>query len=160
MATHSSILAWKNARGAHFNFSYCTVHVCFSFKSSSSLLIFSCNFLVCVSILFLRSCIIITIITLNSFSGRLLSILPSGCCALLLSSKTLPTPVWCPCQWGDFPRNRNLSCFTVPSLKYRPHLESFSFLILPSYVEIFLSFQSSEVFYQHLIAVLCYLFHL
>ena len=44
---------------------------CLFFSSSRSLLNISCIFLICASTLFLRSWIIFTIITLNSFSGRL-----------------------------------------------------------------------------------------
>ena len=51
-------------------FSYCIVHLFLSFKSHCFLNI-SCIILICVSILFLRSWIIFTIITINYFSGRL-----------------------------------------------------------------------------------------
>ena len=50
-----------------FNFTYCVVHHCLLFSSSMSLLNLSYIF----SILFPRLWIIFTIITLNSFSGRL-----------------------------------------------------------------------------------------
>ena len=47
------------------------IFICLFFKSSSSLLNISHNSRISASILFLRSWIILTIITLNSFSGRL-----------------------------------------------------------------------------------------
>ena len=53
-----------------FHFSYCIVHLCLFFSSSRSLFHISC-ISICASLLFLRSWIIFTIITLNSFLGRL-----------------------------------------------------------------------------------------
>ena len=47
------------------------ISVCLFFSSSRSLLNISCIFSFCASILFQRFCILFTIITLNSFSGRL-----------------------------------------------------------------------------------------
>ena len=55
---------------AFINFSYCLISVCLFFNSYRSLLTITCVILICASILFLRSCIIFTIITLNTFSGR------------------------------------------------------------------------------------------
>ena len=54
-----------------FHFSYCIVHHCLFFSSSRSLLNISCIFSICASILFPRYQVIFTIISLNSFSGRL-----------------------------------------------------------------------------------------
>ena len=56
------------------------------FKASSSLLNISCNFLVCASILFMRTWIIFTIFTLNSFSGRLSISTSLSCSSGVLSS--------------------------------------------------------------------------
>ena len=54
-----------------FHFSYCVAHHCLFFNSSRSLLNISCIFLIHDSTLFLRSWIIFTNITLNSFSSTL-----------------------------------------------------------------------------------------
>ena len=62
-----SIDSFKNI----FHFRHCIVHLCLFFSSSRSLLNISLIFLILAPILFLRSWIIFTIITLNSFSGRL-----------------------------------------------------------------------------------------
>ena len=61
-----------------FHFGYCSSLIFFKF--SSSLLNIYFIFSVCAFILFLRSSIIFTIITLNSFSGRL-SVFPSLSCS-------------------------------------------------------------------------------
>ena len=81
--------------------------VCLLFKSSGSLLNISYNFSICVSILFQISCIIITIIILNSFSGKLLifssfswSFVFLSCSfvwKLFLCSIILSTFLWLPC---------------------------------------------------------------
>ena len=63
------------------NFSYCLI--CLFFNSYRSLLTITCVILICASILFLRSCIIFTIITLNTFSGRLP--ISTSCCSGILS---------------------------------------------------------------------------
>ena len=75
-----------------FHSMYRIVRVCFVlfllfYKSSSSLLNISCNFSVCVLILFPRSQITFTIITLNCFSGGFLF------CTSFISS----------CQFLSFP---------------------------------------------------------
>ena len=54
-----------------FLFQLLFISVCLFFSSSRSLLNISCIFCICASILFLRSWLIFTIITLNSFLGRL-----------------------------------------------------------------------------------------
>ena len=86
--------------------------------------------------------------------------------AATLSSEALKLtfcPGRSPCQWGGFPWCRNLSSFTPPSqgLKSWPNsfLSFFSFF-LPSYMEIFLIFQQSEVFCQHSVDILLELFHM
>ena len=75
------------------------------FKSSSSLLNISFIFSVCISILFLRSWIIFTIIILNSFSGRL-SISTSLSCSsgvyLLSLSRTYAIQNICHLILSDF----------------------------------------------------------
>ena len=68
---------------AFINFSYCLISVCLFFNSYRSLLTITCVILICASILFLRSCIIFTIITLNTFSGRLP--VSTSCCSGILS---------------------------------------------------------------------------
>ena len=50
--------------------SQCIFHLCLFFRASSSLLNISFNFFVFASILFLISCFIFTVITLNSFLGK------------------------------------------------------------------------------------------
>ena len=66
-----------------FHLSYCIVHL--FFKTCSSLLNISCILLVCASILFLRYCILFTIITLNSFSGNMPISTSLSCSSVFLS---------------------------------------------------------------------------
>ena len=97
MATHSSILAWRipgteepsgllsmgshrvghdwsdlaaAAAAVYFHFSYCISYLHVFSKTSISSLNTSCVLLVCASLLFPRSYISFTIITLTSFAGR------------------------------------------------------------------------------------------
>ena len=65
--SYSAIASFK----CIYHFSYCVVHLCLFFSSSRSLLNISFIFSMNASILFQRFWIIFTIITLNSFSGRL-----------------------------------------------------------------------------------------
>ena len=69
-----------------FLFRYCLLQFCLLFFIfSNSSLKTSYNFLLCTSILFLSSLIIFTIITLNSFLGRLPISTSLGCSSVVLS---------------------------------------------------------------------------
>ena len=57
----------------------------------------------------------------------------AGYYSLLLGSKFPLRQGLSPWQWGNLPRCRKLSCFTAPSLRCRPHYDSFCFFFLLSY---------------------------
>ena len=96
-------------------------------------------------------------VSLRSSRGK------NSCC--ILQGSKAPPLFQLISPWGDFPGCKNLSSVTAPSQEGRFSFLSYFFaflfsFVLLGYVEIFSSFQRSEVFCQHSVDILWQSFHM